>query len=917
MVATLTKLSDPAAAAAYYEADDYYNRDAGGQWHGRGAEALGLSGNVDPKQFTELLSGRLPDPDGTVLGTTRHGTREHKAGWDITMSAPKSVSTMALVAGDRRLIDAHTRAVTTALDYAERHAAATRIRNDEVVERVNTGKFAIASFTHVTARATENGTPAPQLHTHNVIANATQRKDGAWRSVESRDLYRLQKDIGAIYHRELATEVQRLGYDVTMNPDTTFEINGVPQDVLRAFSPRAAQIEAALDQRGKSRATASAAEKNIIALDTRAPKRHVDQATLTGTWRAEADGLGFDGQARRTMVAQAEARSIATPGSSAADRTAAADQALAFAAAKLSERDATFAAAHLEREASMRARGAATHADILAAIARAEATGNLVPRAAPRLATGAAGFATRQAVITERRMLAIEAEGRERFTPLYDRIHAARIIAAAELTAADHGHTWTDSQREATRGLLLSTASVTAIQGHAGTAKTTTVIATYAQAARDQGLIVRALAPTATAAELLGKAIDAEPLTVARMLLGQAGDIEHTREAWIVDEASMLSARDSEALLSLAREADARLILVGDVRQLGSVEAGRAFGQLQDHGMTTHVLNQIVRQTNLDTKEAVEAILAGEAARAFGAIDRSDGRIVEQPDNAERYATIARDFARLSHDDRNRTLVLDPTLEGRRKLTDSIRAELVRNGILGGDAITVTTMESISLTRAEASDASSYLPGQIITFRRGSREHQLSKGRAYRVDAVSLDEGTVMLATEQGKSVSWSPAQWGGDVAEAFVEVTQELRIGDRIQFTRNNRRAGRLNGHTASVVGIDPETKKVSVAAFDGRRGTLDFSRLADRHIRSGWVRTIHAAQGATSERVMAHLESFRANTVDTPSVYVAISRARDQVLLYTDDRAKLTEALGLRDGGQVAALDETMRSGASVGIP
>ena len=125
MVATLTKLSDPAAAAAYYEADDYYTRDAGGHWHGRGAEALGLSGEVDPEQFTELLAGHLPD--GTLLGTTRYGTREHKAGWDLTMSAPKSVSTMALVAGDRRLIDAHTRAVITALDYAERHAAATRI----------------------------------------------------------------------------------------------------------------------------------------------------------------------------------------------------------------------------------------------------------------------------------------------------------------------------------------------------------------------------------------------------------------------------------------------------------------------------------------------------------------------------------------------------------------------------------------------------------------------------------------------------------------------------------------------------------------------------------------------------------------------------------------------------------------------
>ena len=111
----------------------------------------------------------------------------------------------------------------------------------------------------------------------------------------------------------------------------------------------------------------------------------------------------------------------------------------------------------------------------------------------------------------------------------------------------------------------------------------------------------------------------------------------------------------------------------------------------------------------------------------------------------------------------------------------------------------------LGLTRAEASDAASYTPGQLVTFRRGSREQRLSSGRAYRVEAIDAKEGTVSLATPQGKSVDWSPGRWGSDQAEAFVEIEQELRTGDRIPFTRNNRRAGRLNGHTAGIVGIDP----------------------------------------------------------------------------------------------------------------
>lgn len=295
------------------------------------------------------------------------------------------------------------------------------------------------------------------------------------------------------------------------------------------------------------------------------------------------------------------------------------------------------------------------------------------------------------------------------------------------------------------------------------------------------------------------------------------------------------------------------------------------------------------------------------AARAFDAIDRGGGRIVEHAEEDIRHSLIARDFAALSPQDRARTLVLDPTREGRQRLTDTIRLALVKDGTLGEDAVFASVLQARDLTRAEAAHAASYAPGSIVTFRRGSREQRLSKGIGYRVSAVDADAGTVALVSPRGRRVDWSPARWGGDQAEAFDEVEQEFRTGDRIQFTRNNRRAGRLNGHTASIIGIDPERGGITIEREDGKHEALDLSRLADRHIRPGWVRTIHSAQGATADRVMAHLESFRANTVDAPAVYVAISRAKDAVALYTDSRARLTQALGLRDGAQVGAIDET----------
>ncbi|BAK67367.1 hypothetical protein SLG_26920 [Sphingobium sp. SYK-6] len=146
-------------------------------------------------------------------------------------------------------------------------------------------------------------------------------------------------------------------------------------------------------------------------------------------------------------------------------------------------------------------------------------------------------------------------------------------------------------------------------------------------------------------------------------------------------------------------------------------------------------------------------------------------------------------------------------------------------------------------------------PARSSLVRRGNREQRLSRGRAYRVESIDAEAGTVSLARPQGKSIAWSPARWGGDQAEAFVEVEQAAHW-DPIQFTLNNRRAGRLNGHTASVVGINPQHGGIVVEREDGKHEALDLSRLADRNIRPGWVRTIHPAQATRRRRRRWHNE-------------------------------------------------------------
>lgn len=532
MVASVSALTSSAQASSYYEADDYYAEGglSPSEWSGKGAEELGLSGDVDRDQFRELLDGKIGDQQ---LGTFRHGQLEHRPGWDVTLSAPKSVSIMAEVAGDRRLIEAHGEAVKTALAHVETHMAATRVRHGGSVTREITGNLIVASFQHGTSRAQD-----PQLHTHNVIMNATQGEDGSWRSLEPRAIYQLQKQIGAIYRQELALKVRELGYEIEAAKESMFEIKGVSAEVMAAFSTRSAAIEAALGERGTSREAASAAEKQVAALDTRQAKVAADQASLVADWRQTADRAGFDSEARLALVSEAKSGAVSATGL--AHQAQSAERAVAHAADKLGERQSVFSVATLHEEAGRVGLGKVSYAQIRAAIEAAGARGELVDRTfLDRRGAEFAGLTTHQNIEAETRLLRIEAEGRGAFAQIASPLSAAKTVAVASRQAERDGFAWNEDQRAATEQLLTSRNRITAVQGYAGTAKTTTVLATFAREAEARGVSVVALAPTASAGMVLGEALRTRGDTVARHMMSPGQSVSGQPAAWIVDEASL------------------------------------------------------------------------------------------------------------------------------------------------------------------------------------------------------------------------------------------------------------------------------------------------------------------------------------------------------------------------------------------
>lgn len=897
MVASVSALSSAGQAASYYEADDYYAEGglAPSEWFGEAAGALGLDGEVDREQFAALLEGRVGDEQ---LGTTRDGKVEHRPGWDITLSAPKSVSIMAEVAGDKRLIAAHGAAVKVALAHVENHMAATRVREGGEVQRQATGNLAIATFRHATSRAQD-----PQLHTHAVVINATQDKDGKWRSLEPRAFYQLQKEIGAIYRQELAHGVAELGYRIELGKDAMFEIAGVPDKVIEALSQRTAAIDARLAERGTSREEASAAEKQIAALDTRKAKTHADIRELRADWRATADASGFGAEARDRLVAGAmeQAREIEM----AASPELLARQAVAFAAAKLSEREAVMSASTLAREAGDFAFGKVGHGQISAAIAGAEQRGELVPRKfLDRRGAEFVGFTTPHALETERSLLRLEAAGRGMAEPLASPLAAARTVERAARQAARSGYAWTDDQKRATTDMLTSRDRIAAVQGYAGTAKTTTVLATFAREAERHGHAVKALAPTASAATVLGEALGLRGDTVARHLLTPEGRTAGKDAVWIVDEASMLSAQDMAKLMASADRAGARLVLVGDVKQLGSVGAGAAFGQLQAAGMTTTRLAEIVRQTNAETREAVMASIEGHAGKALAALDRGGGKVIEGATPKDRFEAMTRHYLSLSPAERMRTLVIEPSREGRDTLTGMIREQLTSRGELSRDRLQFAALEAKGMTRAEAREAASYAIGDVVRFNRDYAAKAVHRGEALSIVGIDPERGRIALAGRDGRSIDWHPRQWGAGKVEVFEAKPLELRTGDRVQFTRNDRDAGRINGLGGTVTGIDLAASQATLKLASGREQRLDLSDPRDTHLRHAYVQTAHAAQGQTAERVLIHADSRSTNLVDQKMLYVALSRARGEAVVVTDDRDRLVRAISERAGEKQTAM-------------
>jgi ATP-dependent exoDNAse (exonuclease V) alpha subunit len=654
----------------------------------------------------------------------------------------------------------------------------------------------------------------------------------------------------------------------------------------------------------QTRDTASAAAKEAVALGTRARKTEIDHTALRTHWHDTANAFGAD---MEQHIETARDRSLTTPEATREQQRDTAREAISFASEKLAERSARFTSRDLFTEARTAAFGQASELDLRSAIRDAESAGALVARQARGYdpVTGRremlAGYTTPQAIATERTLVATAQRMRGNTAPICQP-DAAR--AAMAITENQTGYAFNQSQRTATLGLLTSHDRLQLVQGYAGTAKTTSVLATTAAEVVRQGQIVRALAPTSSAAQTLAAAMGTDGMTVARHLATQErGPESATRETWIVDEASLLSARELSRLLTLAETQQARVILVGDVKQLGSVEAGSAFQQVQEQtSLKTHVLDQIVRQRNGDALGAVHAAIRGDAREALHAIDRA-GVVQSHSQRSDRVSSLVSDYMTQSPDQRQHALVIALGRDDRHEINDAIRTAMRASGELTGPTIQAGILVAKDLTRVEMRRADRYEVGDVIRFGRDYQRLGISKGEYATVTGVNTERNQLTVETETGQVASYNPRTHAK--TESFSVESREIQVGDQLRVTRNDKGSNRTNGQQLRVERIDGT--QISARDAQGHLQTLDTAVLRDSHLEHAYCSTAYAAQGKTADRVFVHAESFRTNLATQQSFYVAVSRAQDEVRIYTDDREKLIGQVERESGQKSQALERS----------
>lgn len=824
-------------------ASDYYSQGdpALGRFFGQGIQHLGVNDLPYSKDSFQRLCSNLHPLTGKQLTVRKkEGAR---AAYDCTLSAPKSVSVMALVMDDRRVLDAHRAAVSETLALLESRAL-TRIRkNGDSTDR-STGNLVGVGFEHVTSRAGD-----PNCHEHCVVFNATyDTEEKRWKALQSSGIYQVSGLATEVYRSTLVAKLREAGYE-TRRTDRGFEIQGVPQEVIDCYSKRRKQIEsiaAGLGQSNNPEALAS------IARNSRKPKdESVSIENMRKAWLAELT----DDQKQALEKLKASAQKPRK------HRRVSAADALAWAKDHCFERKSVVKADELAKEAIKYARGDNSIAELQQAIASRVASKDLIAKDGK--------LTTAQSLTDEQELIDTATQGVGKCSPFS--------------TSFEPDPKLSNEQREVVRDTLKSTSFITAVIGPAGAGKST-LLKSVVRGLRSEGINPTLLAPSGSATGVLRDDGFTGAQTLQRYLLDKDMQERSANRVVILDESSMVSLSQMLTLTRICKKNNTRLVLVGDTKQLHSVEAGDAYRIILDQEtIPCAKLHTVIRQKHAQYREAITLIKGGEEVRGFDTLDRI-GWVHEMTGTTgdQRAQPLAEEFAEVVARGKS-ALAVTHTWREAEVVTAAIRNNLRNLGVIGQKEQTMRVLVPRHATQAERKDPTSLGVGAVLVFR--DKTTHFERGDEAKV--IEVRESTVTVVGKGGKTVILNPKK----LAKHYgVYDQQEIGVsrGDKLLLRAKHspkKGKGLTNGEIVTVREVRGET----IVLADGRNIPSNY-----RHFLHGYCTSIESSQGKTVDHVFLSVDAQAAHSAGSmEGFYVAVSRGRHTCAIYTDGKEELREAI------------------------
>jgi conjugative relaxase-like TrwC/TraI family protein len=895
-VVSISPAKSASNGASYFDKDSYYSHDEDtSQWYGKGAEALGLEGAVKKDDFEKVLNG--VSPEGDVLSKNT-GDEDRRAYFDITLSAPKSVSLMSYI--DYRIEEAHNRAVEKTIKEIEDNYSHTRMMKDGEFKTVKSDNLCMSRFNHFESRELD-----PQLHSHVVVMNLTKGEDGIWRSIETGDLYKNQLYLGQLYRNEMAKELKGLGYDieVTDRNKGLYELKGVNKEIVDEFSTRRKQIEESREKY-ENYNVSEAKKMEYACLDSRRPKADAKIEEIRQDVEKRLEQYGYSLESLKTKSLE-HAKEQREPHF---DK----EKCISMAVDEVTDKQSGFRREEVLSHAMKAGIGNYTADELKQELTKntgLEELGSKSNYVGKTKTAEVTYYTTEDIRKTEQRIIERAEAGRGQ-----SKVAVSEEKVKEHIDSVPEGKKLTEGQENAVQMVCTTHDKISLIQGDAGAGKS------YAcdhirQIMEREGHTVRGFAPTGKASEELSKA-GVETKTVDSFLesaqLGRTG--VGKGEVWLVDEASMMGSKKLEKFLQEAEKHEAKVVLIGDTKQFQAVEQGKIFADLQKHALCEKVeITEVKRQKTEHAQELVKALKERDFEKVFNTLEEQKA-FKEIADRGDRNKQVAEEYV----SDRSKGLnpvVLTSTNADKNDINREIRKRLEKEGVVDSGK-EYKTFQKADLNAVSRNFAETYKEGQQVVLKKDCEE--MRKGTQATIIEKNTEENNIKLRyfdkeSKAYKEKSVDCREHSGKM-EVYDVVEKKIGVGDKVMFQKNDNNVGVKNGQTGTIKNID-EKGTATVGIGDPKKNnyrevTLNLDNKGDKaytYVDHAYCQTSHKSQGSTYDKCIASYDVSKHKT-NFNEAYVAATRQEQDVTVYTNDKKAFKEQVQLEQN-KISTLDPVFK--------